>query len=113
MAAITKDQFITQLRKTKVKKINVAGLEGDVYIRQLSTEEIEQFAQDNKDNKPHVIARGVALGLSDEDGNRLFSSKEVDQLLSLRGNVLDHLLDSITQFNRYSEKDVEEMAKNS
>jgi hypothetical protein len=62
-------------------------------------------------NLKDVRARLVAMCLVDEDGNRVFSDKEIQALGAKSGQVLERLFDKAAALSGLSKETVEELAE--
>lgn len=94
------------------------GNPGTVYIKQMTGREQGKWEKDNrdKDGGPklvHMRASMVAACLVNAKGERI--CKDEDAVLKLSnksGAVLNRIIDKISELNRITEKDLEDIAKN-
>lgn len=89
---------------------------GSVKLRVMTGTERDRFESEfvggNK-NVEMVRAKLVAKCLCDDDGQRLFSEKEIPELGEKSAAVLDRLFAECMRLNRFSKNDVDDLAKNS
>ena len=65
-----------------------------------------------KDRVDNIRAVLVAMAVVDEDGNRLFTDKDVKALAKKSAAAMDRIFAETQKLNAVSDEDVEEMAKN-
>jgi len=101
--------------------VSVPEWGGDVYVRSMSGFERDAFeasltvdkTSDKAVNMRNIRARLGALCMVGEDGQRLFSDKDVDALGRKSARALDRVFDVAQRLNGLRNEDVEEMAGNS
>ena len=94
---------------------------GSVLIKGLTAAQRDQFEADslkgkgkNKDvNLLNIRARFVSLCIVDEEGNQLFSERDVHALGQKSGKAIDRIWDKATDLSGISDDDVDELTKNS
>lgn len=85
----------------------LTGTERDAYEAS-----VVQMKGDRKVFKlDNVRARLVAMSLVDENGGRLYTDKEADQLGLKSGRVLDRLFDVARSLSGLTEDDIEELVE--
>ena len=106
----------------KIKQVEVPEWNGSVCIRVLNGHEREKLetlmAKFEKDKERNEYYGGILLSLSicDEDGNRLFTEKDVDALAKKSGNALSRIIKEVMEINNLipvsNKKAKEEAVKN-
>ena len=87
---------------------------GEVFIKTLSGTERDAFEESYASDKMRNFrSRFLVLTLSDENGARLFSDSEVDQLGGKSAIVINRLFDKAWSINALRAEDVEELGKDS
>lgn len=100
---------------TKVVPVPEWG--GDVVVRTLTAGERDEFeiaireAREEED-RPNVRARLVALVVVGEDGRRLFSEADVEQLGELSARAMDRVFAAAQRLSGFTPDDVAELEKN-
>ncbi len=102
----------------RIEKMHIPEWNGDVYIRQMSAAdqdkwERESIKQGGAANISNMRAKLVADVLVNSKGKKLFSEEDIKDLSQKCGAVLNRIIDKANELNRISEKDLEELAKNS
>lgn len=99
--------------------VDVPEWGGVVRIRTMSGTERDAMEQSllGPDGKPTRNTRGlrarvVALTAIDEEGNRLFTEGEAEQLGTKSAAALSRLFDAAAKLNGLTSSDVEQLAKN-
>ncbi len=117
MTDLTFDDIVSS-SDLKTEKIWVKEWNGDVYIRQMTGKENDdweksRFDKDGKFNLTNARARLVAVCLVDKDGKQIFNDiTKIEKLSGKSAVVLNRLVDKITELNKVTQEDVEELAKN-
>ena len=91
-----------------------------VRVVEMSADERDQFdlnavAERNKDTDKtirRIRARLVCSCVCDEDGKRIFTDADIDELGKGSSAAADRIYDVASRLNRFSKADVEELAKN-
>jgi hypothetical protein len=120
MSLLTKDQIL-EADDLETKDVYVKPWGGHVRIRTMTAHERDQFEQkmfasrsgSKKDRVDNIRAVLVAMAVVDEDGNRLFTDKDVKALAKKSAAAMDRIFAETQKLNAVSNEDVEEMAKNS
>ncbi len=112
MTDITKDDFLAY-DDSEIKKVNIPGLKGDIYIRTVTAAEKDSLEKHITNNSGHIRARYVALATCDKDGNRLFDDADFIKISKKSVRLVDQLFQAICELNSASPEEIEEMAKNS
>jgi hypothetical protein len=92
---------------------------GSVNVRTLTGTERDEFEQSfvQQDGKSRNLrnfrAKLCARAMVDDDGEPMFTAKDVDALGKKNGRALDRVFDVAQQLAGLSEKDVDELVKNS
>jgi len=110
------------LNKTDLPKEEVFVPEwgGSVFVRALTAKErviyeqavITRNGKDVETNLEKAIALLVALTVVDEDGKRLFSNKDADELADKNANALSKLYMVAVRMSSLAPEDVKELAEN-
>lgn len=91
--------------KRKTQAVEVPELGGAVLLQQLSYRQIENISRD--------AIEQLALTIVDEEGNRLFATKEeVDSLRDLSSTAITQLMSAATRLNGVSQAAIDETIKN-
>lgn len=101
----------------KVVKVTIDDLGEDVYIRKITGVDRQQFfdlikksgTADEAENSLDVL---VGMGLSDEAGNRLFNTDELDEISKLPLDLLRKLVVQILEHNGLGNNSVDTTKKN-
>lgn len=118
---LTKEQIL-QVQDLEYRDEEVPEWGGSVRLWQLTVADRDAFEESISKLKPsgqaeiireNFRAKLVARCLGDEEGNRLFSDKEIMQLGKKSAKVVDRLFVICQQINGMSEEDQETFIKNS
>ena len=117
MTTILNKEAILACKDLKQEIVEVPEWGGSVIVRTMTGTERDAFEQSiTKDgvqyNTDNIRARLVSLTLIDEDGNRLFTDKEVESVGGKAASALVRLYDVAQRLNGMSDADVDELAKN-
>lgn len=114
--ALTADEILAA-EDRELRSVSVPEWGGTVYLRTISGVERDRFEAEtfrqDKPNYENLRARYLAITLSDEEGNRLFDSKQVSKLGHKSAPVLDRLFTDAAKMNAMSKGDVDELLGNS
>lgn len=116
---LTKDQILGS-RKNTFFPLEVPEWGGTINVRIMSGRERDKFEQDIMERKGKEItvnmenyrARLCSFCIGDDEGNRIFSDKDIATLGEKEGNVLDRIFKFAQKINGLSEKETEEIEKN-
>ena len=113
---LTKEQILNaDDRKTKVIFVEEWG--DDVTIMQMSGHARDRFessiigANGGTDMK-NIRAKMVAASIVDDKGELMFSDKDIIKLSNKSGIALDKVFSAAQEFNKITDADVDELAKN-
>lgn len=120
MKKLTRDDFLRPFIPT-IEEVALPELDGVTYCRSFSAgdrgklEVIGARYKDKKnyDDAPKVRFLACALGMCDEQGNRLFQDNELDKIASLPAIVVDRCSEVIFRLNGLDKTKIEELEKNS
>lgn len=99
---------------TKLEKVHVSEWGDDVYIKTLSGTERDLFEEAYSSEKmKNFRSRFLVLTLSDENGARLFTDAEVEQLGTKSAFVLNRLFEKAWSLNAFRDADVDALGKDS
>ncbi len=100
--------------------VNVPQWGGDVYVRTMTGEERDAFEASlmpakgtGKGDYKNLRAKLCAIAICDEEGNRLFTDKEVEALGKKSAAALNKIFDTAQRLNGIGKADMEELEKNS
>tara|TARA_R100001086_G_scaffold45606_1_gene20170 strand:+ start:379 stop:723 length:345 start_codon:yes stop_codon:yes gene_type:complete len=113
---LSKDEILLadDLRK---ELVTVPEWGGEVLLRELRGRERDSFEEGSLDAKRNVTmanmrARLVALSAIDEEGERLFTAKEAQELGGKSATALNRLFEVACRLSGITEADVEELEGN-
>jgi len=98
--------------------VNVPEWGGDVYVYTMTGEERDSFEVSIVDGKGkttflNIRAKLCARTIRDEEGNRIFTDKEIDLLGKKSGIALDRIFDVAKRLNGIGKEEIKELEKNS
>lgn len=104
----------------RTQKLEVPEWGGHVYVRLMTGTERDEFEQEFVDLRTgkrggsvkNIRAKFAARVMSDKDGRRLFTDKQIDQLGQKSAAALDRVFDMGLRLNGLAESDVQELAGN-
>ncbi len=100
-------------------EVSIPEWGGSVFIRTMTGAERDLFEIDWKQNvgpggTPQSVRARVAVAtVCDEEGNLLFSKADMDVLSKKSSVPLDRVFEAAMKHNKLTDKDVEELRKNS
>lgn len=104
-------------KRRKLKRVKVPKWGGHVWIRDMGgvgRDEFEVMTTLQGDMNLHnARAKLLAVTLCDKDGNFLFTPEDVEALGELDAESIAFLYNEASRLNFFSDKDIEELAKNS
>ena len=116
---LTKEQFIRGTH-LKTETINIPEFGENYYIKvtELTAYDRDQFENwmlKNKDNRDYqnFRARLASMTIVDEQGNRLFSQDDIEQLGKVSASILDRICDIAQKLSGMKKEDVDSITKNS
>jgi hypothetical protein len=113
MMALTKAAILSAA-DTKTEKVHVPEWNGDIYIKTLSGTDRDLFEDAYASEKmKNFRPRFLVLTLCDENGERLFTDKEVADLGKKSSAVINRLFDKAWSFNAFRSEDVDALGKDS
>ncbi len=117
MADLSRDDILNcnDLRR---EKLTIKEWGGDIYIRQLTAKEQDMLERESlkkggSANIENMRARFAVMCVVDKNGKNLFSEEDIPKLTLKAGAVLNKIIEKASELNNISEKDLEEIAKNS
>jgi hypothetical protein len=109
-------QAVDDLR-SRIVCVDVPEWGGSVNIRPMDVRELDEYSNEAMRSKATGLrdfrTKLVAYCLCDENGNRLFSEKDIDVLAAKSGTVMDRLYRACDELNDIGPKKIEEIAGNS
>lgn len=115
MPILTAEQIRSQKQLTR-ELVDVPEWGGEVFVRVMTGRERDEFEVScGKDEQgtDNFRARLAASCLVDEEGRRLFTLAEAEELGDLSGTALDRVFQVARKLNPLTRADVEELEKNS
>lgn len=120
MNMLTKAQIL-EVNDIDTEIVSVPEWKGDVKVKMMSGSErdlfessiFEQKGKDLQRNMNNLRAKLISKCLIGEDGNRLFSDKEIDLLGRKSAKALDRIYEVCVRLNGIGAKEIEELTKNS
>ena len=117
---LTRDAIL-QAQDLHYEDVEMPEWGGTVRVRTLTGRERDAFEQsmlnekgkNTKTNLRNIRAKLVALTVVDGEGKRIFNAADIELLGEKSANALDRLFDVARRLSRLTEKDTEELAKNS
>lgn len=117
---LTKEQILSA-QDFKTEEVEVPEWDGKVRVKSLTAKERDRFeagmiegrGKDRKTNLENLRARLVAKTVVDEQGNLLFSEKDVDALGEKNAAAIDKVFAVAQRLSKLRPEDVEELTKNS
>lgn len=108
---------ILNVKDRELKKVFVDQWGFDVYLKQTSAKEQEEFEQAifTKDGAPatNTRAKFLAAALVDEGGEKLFTKPgDIEALSDKNGAALSFLAEELIKLNRISPEELDDLAKN-
>lgn len=111
---LTRDAIL-QVQDLPCEIVAVPEWGGDVYVKGLSGKErdsLESTMLQNKGDYNNLTARLAALTICDEQGNRMFSDKDIEALGRKSAAALRRVVEKAQELSAVSQSDVEELTKN-
>ena len=118
MSLLTKDQILSA-DDMSTKTVAVPEWGGDVLVGTLTGRQRDkfesEFASAGKGDKgmEDIRAKLCALALRDEDGNTMFTLKDVNELGKKSAAALDRVFTAALSLNGFTQSDVDELVGNS
>lgn len=98
----------------KLEKVPVPEWGGDVFIKTISGVDRDRFEEGYSEQRmKNFRSRFLVLTLSDENGGRLFTDAEVEELGKKSSLVLNRLFDKAWSLNAFTNEAVEELGNDS
>ena len=85
---------------------------GDVKIRSLSLSEMDRLEKKIQNNPSEALALAVLLGVSDENGKRVFTDNNLDDIKATSFQVVKSVAESVIKHNSLTAEVVEDAKKN-
>lgn len=116
MAILTKEQILSH-NDCKTKNIEVPEWGGEVIVSTMSGFSRDQFesavtGKNGNVNTVNIRAKLAAATLVDEQGNLLFTEKDIIKLGRKSCAALDRVFEAAQELNKIGDEDIEELAKN-
>lgn len=106
---------ILALDDLKKERVHVQQWDLDVYVREMSGAERQEFLKIARDEKQHARAEAwlVALVAEDSNGEKIFTIDQVDSLMQKNAKALDILGKVILALNKIGDEAIETEKKDS
>lgn len=116
MPVLNKESILA-VQDLQTKEVPVPAWGGSVRLRGLSAGERESLEQEILDKNGKVVTKNLRAKLIvrcavDEDGNRLFTDADIEELNKKSSAAIDLLFLESQKLNGMSDKDVEDLAGN-
>ena len=118
MSFLTKDQIL-EADDMSTQTVAVPEWGGDVLVGTLTGKQRDKFetefasASKGERGMDNIRAKLCALSLRDEDGNSIFTLKDVNELGTKSAAALDRVFTAALSLNGFTQSDVDELAGNS
>ena len=114
---LSKEQILSA-DDLKTETVNIPEWGGDVLLRELRGRERDAFEEGSMDKQRNISmvnmrARLVAMSAIDEEGERLFSSKEANELGNKSATALNRMFEVCCRLSGITESDVDKLEGNS
>ena len=115
---LTKEQILEAQDITK-ELVNIPEWGGDIYVCTMTGEERDSFEvsimdkKSNKVNFANIRAKLCAKTIRDEEGNLMFTDKDVEKLGKKSALALDRVYEVAQRLNGIGKKEIDELTKNS
>jgi len=114
---LSKEQIL-QADDLKTETVEVPEWDGEVLLRELRGRERDAFEEGSMDKQRNVTmtnmrARLVALSAINEEGERLFSAKEANELGNKSATALNRLFEVCCRLSGITSDDVDKLEGNS
>ncbi|CAB4121376.1 MULTISPECIES: hypothetical protein [Polynucleobacter] len=117
MSKFLSKQDILAANDLKRVEVDVPEWGGKVWVTSFSADAKDaiEFNLMNLSKKSGVGLRAAYVGLAivDEHGQRLFTDEELPMLGTKFAGAIDRIFEKVSEINRISQKDLEELEKNS
>lgn len=105
---------ILSAKDVRLAKVNVPEWGGDVFVKTLSGTERDAFEDAYSDQKMKQFrVRFLVLTLCNDDGERLFTDAERDELGKKSSIVINRLFEKAWEHNAFTTEAVESLGKDS
>jgi len=116
---LTRDQIL-KAKDIPMEKVSVPEWGGEVMVKGLSGKErdwfelsvFEQKGRNQKVNMANLRAKLASLSICDEEGNRLFSEDDVEELAKKSAVALQRVFSIAQRLSGLSNEEAEILAKN-
>ena len=114
---LSKEQIL-QADDLKTETVEVPEWDGEVLLRELRGRERDAFEEGSMDKQRNITmtnmrARLVALSAVNEEGERLFSAKEANELGNKSATALNRLFEVCCRLSGITSDDVDKLEGNS
>lgn len=121
MKVLSREELLERGKKLRKELVELPELGGAVYVRELAGWErdayeaslMQQVGNTYVMKLKNARARLAALSICDENGNRLFSERDVQELGKISAAALDRIFDAASKLSRIGEEEIKEVVKNS
>ena len=113
---ILKFDDIVKADDTKRELVEVPEWDGSVYVKAMTgieRDKFENYVTKKKKNVEGVMAYLCAIAMCDEDGKPIVTLNQVNDLNKKSVSALTRVFEAASRLNSLTDKDVEDLAKNS
>lgn len=112
MSDLSYDDIINR-KDQKIKKIYVHRWKGNIYIKEFSVQEKEDWEKylEGKDKKD-ILSALVSRAVCDKEGNLLFKEKDIKELNKQSCVAMQQIADEVMKMHQISVEDIERIEKN-
>jgi len=111
MAVLSKGAILAA-DDVKLKTVDVPEWGGAVYMRVISGADRDKFEQAYSDKELGMFrVRFLAASICDENGSRLFSDEEIDELGRKSSIVINRLFNAAFSHNAFTSEAIDELGK--
>lgn len=119
MKVLSREELLERGKKLRKELVELPELGGAVYVRELAGWERDAFEASlmQQVGNTYVMklknarARLAALSICDENGKRLFSEKDAQELGKISAAALDRIFEAASRLSRIGEEELEELKK--
>ena len=115
MAMLSKKDILSAKDRTTIV-MDIPEWGGEITLGSLSSQDRDRYEEaltgSNVDKYDNIVAKFVAKSIMDENGERIFTEKDITELGKKSGKVMLRIFMEARKLNDLTEDDVKESAKN-
>lgn len=116
MSILTRDEILELGARRSVQRLTVPEWGGEVYVREITAGEYDRLQMMHYEatkgaNQTLLRANWVVSFMSDSDGNRILTDRDVADVAKMGAKAIDRIYEAGQRFNALDEAD--ELEKNS